>query len=1018
MNRLSSPTRWQSTRRHWLALVALCVSVALVPAKAFAGVTLKLGDILLMETGRATLTVVDATTGVKTTITSGGLLLPVHKSIGVALAADGDIIVVHRLVGVIKINPITGVQTLLSSGGLFKDPWSVTVNKTTGDIFVADSGYDQERPEINLPGRIIKVDPVTGAQTTVASGTACTSFPAGAACQNTTSAGSYLSHPYGIAMDYTTSPATLVVADMSSFNGKGAIIRIAPSTGTQTLLWGPSTAVPAPVVAQTVPFGCPMGVAVEPNGNIVTTSFTFPNPATPTYPPPAGTYYGCAPPGTYRIDLANHAQTVVNANAPPRVASTSYAVGSMIRDNVGGAGHVHKVITAGVSSSGTPNWNNTIGGTTSDGSVVWQNVGNGANWIIPFGLDSEPTPTQADPLKHNIIVADEYYSTLYRMDSNGVLSATPAATDTTYAPALSVISFTPQGGFKTDADTTPPQRTNGQPSGILAFGTTQATLSLNTDENATCRYSQSAGVSYASMTGTFTTTGGTSHSRTITGLTNGTGYAFYVRCSDTLGNANTNDYAISFSIASTSSPSSSFTGSEGVLSEGGMWDSPGSWSDLQKNNGAFTPTLNAAGRLTNPLLGPDQYSEITYDVDPGTLSWVGVMTRIQSSSNGGGYLVIAYAGEVRLYRADDAGGLSFTQLAGATVNISTAPRRLRLESVGNNHKVFFNGVQVINYNASAPVYTAGQPGIAASTFGGPQVRIQTFQGGDLSGAPPPDTTPPFRTNGQPSGVLTFGTTQATLSLTTNENATCRYSQTAGVAYASMTGTFTTTGATSHSRTVTGLTNGGTYNYYVRCIDAASNANPDDFAISFSVAATSGPSSSFSGTETILSEGGIWDSPGSWTDLAKNSGAFANTVNAAARLATPILSANHYSEITYQSDPGSLSWVGVMTRIQGANNGSGYLAIVYAGEVRLYRSDDSGGLSFTQLAGVAASVGTAPRRLRLESSGNTHKVYLNGVLLITYNASGTSYLTGQPGIAASVFGGPQVKILSFEGGSLN
>ena len=57
-----------------------------------------------------------------------------------------------------------------------------------------------------------------------------------------------------------------------------------------------------------------------------------------------------------------------------------------------------------------------------------------------------------------------------------------------------------------------------------------------------------------------------------------------------------------------------------------------------------------------------------------------------------------------------------------------------------------------------------------------------------------------------------------------------------------------------------------------------------------------------------------------------------------RLVTPA-SADQYSEITYDQDPGSASWVGVTTRIQGAGNGSGYLAIVYAGEVRLYRTDD-------------------------------------------------------------------------------
>ena len=51
----------------------------------------------------------------------------------------------------------------------------------------------------------------------------------------------------------------------------------------------------------------------------------------------------------------------------------------------------------------------------------------------------------------------------------------------------------------------------------------------------------------------------------------------------------------------------------------------------------------------------------------------------------------------------------------------------------------------------------------------------------------------------------------------------------------MTNTFTATGGTSHSTPVTGLMNGQTYNYYVRCQDTAGNANTNDFVINFSIA---------------------------------------------------------------------------------------------------------------------------------------------------------------------------------------
>ena len=284
---------------------------------------------------------------------------------------------------------------------------------------------------------------------------------------------------------------------------------------------------------------------------------------------------------------------------------------------------------------------------------------------------------------------------------------------------------------------------------------------------------------------------------------------------------------------------------------------------------------------------------------------------------------------------------------------------------------------------------------------------------------PYDTTPPVRSNGAPSGTLAAGTTQTTLSLGTDENATCRYATTAGVAYGSMPNPFTTTGGTAHATTVTGLVNGGSYNYYVRCQDTAGNPNTNDFPIAFTVASggTVTATSNFSGIESPLSEGGVWDTPGSWAALRKNNGAYSVNLLAQARLVTPTIGADQYSEITYDQDPGASAWPGVATRVQGANNGSGYLAIAYAGEVRLYRTDDTGSLSFTLLASASAAVGTAPRRLRLESQGNNHRVYFNGVQMISYTASGTLYSSGQPGIAAAIFGGPTVKILSFAAGSL-
>ena len=188
-----------------------------------------------------------------------------------------------------------------------------------------------------------------------------------------------------------------------------------------------------------------------------------------------------------------------------------------------------------------------------------------------------------------------------------------------------------------------PVRSNGSPTGVLAAGTTSTTISLSTNLNSTCKYGTTAGVAYASLPSTFTTTGGLNHSASAT-VSSGNPYTFYVRCQDGVGNVNTNDFVITFSVAS--------------------------------------------------------------------------------------------------------------------------------------------------------------------------------------------ATAPIRSNGAPTGSLVAGTTSTPISLTTDKSATCKYGTAANTAYASIGSTFTTTGTTSHSQSITGLTDGVSRTFYVRCSAAATNT--DDFVIAFTV----------------------------------------------------------------------------------------------------------------------------------------------------------------------------------------
>jgi len=135
-------------------------------------------------------------------------------------------------------------------------------------------------------------------------------------------------------------------------------------------------------------------------------------------------------------------------------------------------------------------------------------------------------------------------------------------------------------------------------------------------------------------------------------------------------------------------------------------------------------------------------------------------------------------------------------------------------------------------------------------------QLQSYYQSRYSGvAPPPppsDTAPPVRSGAAPTGVLAAGSTSVSISLQTNEAATCKYASNSGLSYVNMPQVFTTTGGTQHSSPVAGLQNGGNYSFFVRCLDTAGNANAEDYAIAFSVASVPG-----TGASTAPSGASLW-----------------------------------------------------------------------------------------------------------------------------------------------------------------
>lgn len=119
------------------------------------------------------------------------------------------------------------------------------------------------------------------------------------------------------------------------------------------------------------------------------------------------------------------------------------------------------------------------------------------------------------------------------------------------APAVSVPpSSTVPAPITPTPDTVPPKRFNVQPKdkSQLSPETRQIILGLETNEKATCKYSNIAGFSYNSMQHFFDQTDATLHSVPITTLSEGEKYKYYIKCSDTSGNKNTDDFTVSFEV--------------------------------------------------------------------------------------------------------------------------------------------------------------------------------------------------------------------------------------------------------------------------------------------------------------------------------------------------------------------------------------------------------------------------------------------------------------------------------------
>jgi uncharacterized delta-60 repeat protein len=168
------------------------------------------------------------------------------------------------------------------------------------------------------------------------------------------------------------------------------------------------------------------------------------------------------------------------------------------------------------------------------------------------------------------------------------------------------------------------------------------------------------------------------------------------------------------------------------------------------------------------------------------------------------------------------------------------PESYRSSTSGNQYILTGQPYDVTRTTAVIPVEirddlaklgTVTKRGIVFDTAPHPVLKDgESSDGGDNSDAP-------VMSNLSPSG--TVSTTSVTLTLTTDVDATCKYTASdsdSEMDYSAMVDFFDATGGRSHSRAIFDIKDETAYTYYVRCESSTGVANTTDGVISFTVQA--------------------------------------------------------------------------------------------------------------------------------------------------------------------------------------
>src|SRR6185369_8246789 len=190
-----------------LRRLGVVVLLMWIHGAAVASPFLSSGDILTANFfGGGSIIRVDPITGAQAVVASGGNFRALS---GIALDRSGAIFVTDLLQDeIIRVDATTGTQTVVSAGNNLLFPVGIAID-AAGNLLVADRSAHE----------IIRIDPITGAQVVVSAGGNLSGNLAG---------------PNGIAID--AAGYIVVSSDRSGVPGSGVIIRVDPVTGAQTVI--------------------------------------------------------------------------------------------------------------------------------------------------------------------------------------------------------------------------------------------------------------------------------------------------------------------------------------------------------------------------------------------------------------------------------------------------------------------------------------------------------------------------------------------------------------------------------------------------------------------------------------------------------------------------------------------------------------------------------------------------------------------------------------------------------------